>query len=142
MDACGGYGILAAKMNVHSGVAVLSIVGLGVLGSACSETAGSMPEAESSTGATTVSWLRVAPERGVPNSEVSLDVACLDSLGAMHSPILDIGPLNANPEGHQPWHLFGTATVRPDAAPGRYRIFSTCGASELSTDFTVVAPSR
>jgi hypothetical protein len=132
-------------MNARSGVAVLSIVGLGVLSSACAAAAGPMPEAESSsspTGVTTVSWLRVTPERGVPNSEVSLDVACLDSLGAMHSPVLDIGPLNADPEGHQPWHLFGTATVRPAAAPGRYRIFSTCGASELSTDFTVVAPSR
>lgn len=128
---------------MRSGVAVVSIVGLGVLGVACSQAAGSRPEAESSsTGETAVSWLRVAPEQGAPNSEVSLDVACLDSLGAVHSPVLDIGPLNGDPQGHQPWRVFGTATVRPDAAPGHYRIFSTCGAGELATDFTVVAPSR
>lgn len=90
-------------------------------------------------GVPSVSWLRVAPEQGTPNSVVSLDVACLDNLGAVQSPVLDIGPLQDNPEGHQPWHLFGTATVRPDAAPGRYRVSATCGASELSTDVTVVA---
>ncbi|MDQ4093042.1 MAG: hypothetical protein M3143_06455 [Actinomycetota bacterium] len=74
---------------------------------------------------------------------MSLDVACLDNLGAVQSPVLDIGPLKGNPEGHQPWRLLGTATVRPDAAAGRYRIVATCGASELSTDFTVLtAPSR
>ncbi|MGH3889803.1 MAG: hypothetical protein ACRDSZ_25110 [Pseudonocardiaceae bacterium] len=85
----------------------------------------------------------MTPEWGAPSSTVSLDVACLDNLGAVQSPVLDIGSLNGNPEGHQPWHLFGAATVRPDAAPGRYRVFATCGASELSTDFTVVAgPSR
>ncbi|MGH3778834.1 MAG: hypothetical protein ACRDRR_24375 [Pseudonocardiaceae bacterium] len=90
-----------------------------------------------------MSWLKVAPERGTPNSAVSLDVACLDNLGAVQSPVLDIGSLNGNPDGHQPWHLFGTATVRPDAAPGRYQVSTTCGASELSTDFTVVAgPSQ
>ncbi len=74
---------------------------------------------------------------------MSLDVACLDNLGAVQSPVLDIGPLKGNPEGHQPWRLLGTATVRPDAAPGRYRIIATCGGSEIATDFTVVAgPSR
>jgi hypothetical protein len=94
-------------------------------------------------GVSSVSWLRVTPEQSTPNSAVSLDVACLDNLGAVQSPVLDMGPLQGNPEGHQPWHLFGTATVRPDAAPGHYRVSATCGASELSTDFTVVAgPSR
>jgi hypothetical protein len=90
-------------------------------------------------GVPSVSWLRVSPEQGAPSSVVSLDVACLDDLGTVQSPVLEIGPLKGNPEGHQPWHLFGTATVRPDAAPGRYRVAATCGASELSTDFTVVA---
>ena len=85
-----------------------------------------------------VSWLRVIPGQGSPHSTVSLDVACLNNLGAVQSPVLDIGPLKGNPEGHQPWRLSGTATVRPDAVVGRYRIVTTCGASELSTDFTVV----
>lgn len=89
--------------------------------------------------APSVSWLRATPEQGGPNSTVSLDVACLDNLGTVQSPVLDIGLLKGNPEGHQPWRLLGTATVRPDAVAGRYRIVTTCGASELSTDFTVVA---
>jgi hypothetical protein len=70
---------------------------------------------------------------------VSLDVACLDNLGTVQSPVLDIGPLKGNPQGHQPWRLLGTATVRPDAVAGRHRVVTTCGADELSTDFTVVA---
>jgi hypothetical protein len=70
---------------------------------------------------------------------VSLDVACLDGLGAVRSPVLDIGALKGNPDGHQPWNVFGTATVRPDAAPGQYQISARCGASELSAAFTVVA---
>jgi hypothetical protein len=69
---------------------------------------------------------------------VSLDVACLDNLGAVRSPVLDIGALKGNPDGHQPWHLFGPGTVRSDAAPGRYQISATCGTAELSTAFTVV----
>ena len=126
-----------------------SIVGLGVLSAACAGAASS-----GGTGPTTgpssvpaevpsVSWLRVTPAQGTASSTVALDVACLDNLGTVQSPVLDVGPLQGHPEGHQPWHLFGTATVRPDAAPGRYRVSATCGASELSTDFTVVAgPSR
>jgi len=136
-------------MSVWGGFAVFSIVGLGVLSAACSGAASSGrtgPITEPSaapTGVPSVSWLRVAPEQGTANSAVSLDVACLDNLGAVQSPVLDIGPLQGNPDGHQPWHLFGTATVRPDAAPGRYRVSATCGTSELSTVFTVVAgPSR
>ena len=93
----------------------------------------------SADAAPSVSWLRATPGQGAPNSAVSLDVACLDDLGAVQSPVLDIGPLKGNPEGHQPWRLLGTATVRSDAVAGRYRIVTTCGASELSTDFTVVA---
>lgn len=85
--------------------------------------------------------MRVAPEQGVAGSAVSLDVACLDNLGTVHSPVLDIGALNGDPEGHQPWHQFGAATIRSDAAPGRHQIFATCGAEELSTAFTVL-PSR
>ncbi len=141
-------------MSVRTSFAAVSIVSLGVLTAACSGEAGPITEPSSSpTRATepsevtppvpSVSWLRVSPEQGAAGSAVSLDVACLDNLGAVNSPVLDIGPLKGNPDGHQPWHLFGTATVRSDAAPGRYRISATCGASELSTGFTVVpAPSR
>jgi hypothetical protein len=71
---------------------------------------------------------------------VSLDVACLDGLGAVHSPVLDIGALKGNADGHEPWNVFGTATVRSDAAPGRYQISASCGAGELSAVFTVLAP--
>lgn len=68
---------------------------------------------------------------------MSLDVACLDNLGAVHSLVLDVGPLAGNPDGHQPWHQFGTATVRSDAAPGRYTVSATCGTGQLSAPFTV-----
>jgi hypothetical protein len=88
-----------------------------------------------------MSWLRVSPEQGAPSAAVALDVACLDNLGAVHSPVLAIGIVQGDPAGHQPWHLFGAATVRPDAAPGRYQISATCGADELSAAFTVL-PAR
>lgn len=93
----------------------------------------------SADAAPSVSWLRATPGQGAPNSTVSLDVACLDNLGTVQSPVLDVGSLRGNPDGHQPWRLLGTATVRPDAVAGRYRVVATCGADELSTDFTVVA---
>lgn len=153
-------------MSVRTGVAIASIVVLGVLAVGCSGAARPSepssppsstaqppnvqpPDAQppelspTPTAAPGVSWLRVTPEQGAPGSPVSLDVACLDDLGAVHSPVLDIGALKGNPDGHQPWNVFGTATVRPDAAPGRYQISASCGASELSAAFTVVAaPSR
>lgn len=137
--------------SIWSGFVVFSIVSLGVLTAACSGVAGPITGTSSSPSptakpaelvepGTTVSWLRVSPEQGAAGSAVSLDVACLDNLGAAHSPALDIGPLQGNPDGHQPWRVSGTATVRSDTAPGRYRISATCGAGELSTGFTVVPP--
>lgn len=149
MEACGGYRAYCGGMRVRIGFAAVSIVGLGLLSAACAGHAGpgaARPLAEPSSsaeGAPSVSWLRATPGQATPNSAVSLDVACLDDLGAVQSPVLDIGPLQGNPEGHQPWRLLGTATVRPEAAPGRYRIIATCGDGELATDFIVVAgPSR
>lgn len=164
MEACGGDTAYCGGMRVRIGFAAFSIVGLGLLSAACSGSASPVsagsgatrsesaspgaarPLAEPSSSADaapSVSWLRATPGQGAPNSAVSLDVACLDDLGAVQSPVLDIGPLKSNPEGHQPWRLLGAATVRPDALAGRYRIVTTCGARELSTDFTVVAgPSR
>lgn len=162
MDACCGDTAYCGGMRVRIGFAAFSIGGVALLGAACSGSASPVsagagathselaspgqgrPMAEPSSPADvapSVSWLRTTPEQGSPNSTVSLDVACLDNLGTVQSPVLDIGPLKGNPEGHQPWRLLGTATVRPDAVAGRYRIFTTCGASELSTDFTVVAGS-
>jgi hypothetical protein len=127
---------------------IASTVSVGVLTTACSRPSEPSSRSQSSSPTTTplepppaasgVSWLRVFPEQGAPGSAVSLDVACLDNLGAVHSPVLDIGALKGNPDGHQPWHLFGRGTVRSDAAPGRYQISATCGAAELSAVFTVV----
>ena len=135
-------------MNVQTSVAVVS---LGVVAVACSaapkpsepSSAPSPPlEASEPTPAPTsepgVSWLRVAPQEGLRGARVSLDVACLDDLGPVHSPVLDIGALQPEPAGHQPWHRTGTATVHPDAAPGQYSISATCGAEMLSAAFTVV----
>jgi hypothetical protein len=138
-------------MSVRTSFIAVSIVSAGVFAAACSEAARSIIEPSSSptratepseptTPETVVSWLRLSPEQGAAGSAVSVDVACLDNLGAVSSPVLDIGPLKGNPDGHQPWRLFGSATVRSDAAPGRYRISAPCGGSELSTGFTVVPP--
>lgn len=150
-------------MGVRSGVAIASVVVLGVFGAACSGAARpvepsrpssspsltvepsataepSEPTATPTTAAPGANWLRVTPQRGTPGSTVSLDLACLDNVGVVHSPVLDIGALKGNPEGHQPWRLFGTATVRSNAVSGQYQISTTCGADELSTEFTVIAP--
>jgi hypothetical protein len=150
-----------AGMGVRAFFAIASIVSLGVLTAACSRPSepGASPSRSAvpselpsglpsglptvlpsglPTSAPGVSWLRVSPEQGAPGSAVSLDVACLDSLGAVRSPVLDIGALKGNPDGHQPWHLAGTATVGSDAAPGRYQVSTTCGTIELSTTFTVL----
>jgi hypothetical protein len=134
-------------MSVRTGVAVASIVSVGVLGAACSVAArpaepSSVPGRSiepSIRPAPGVSWLRVSPEQGAPGAAVSLDVACLDNLGPVHAPVLDVGALKANPDGHQPWHQSGTATVRSGAVAGRYQISTTCGADELSAAFTVVS---
>jgi hypothetical protein len=136
-------------MNVRTGVTIVSAVSLGLIVAGCGGAAqraepslspSATPEA-AELSAPGVSWLKVDPEQGVVGAAVSLDVACLDNLGIVHSPVLDIGALNGDPEGHQPWHQFATATVRPDAVPGRHQIVATCGTEELSTAFTVV-PSR
>lgn len=135
-------------MSIRTGVAVVS---LGALAMACSAAPGPA-EARSSPSpaiespgiesaappAPGVSWLRVSPEEGLRNATVSLDVACLDKLGSVQSPVLEVGALQSGPDGHQPWHLTGTATVRSDAAPGRYPVSAMCGTDELSAAFTVV----
>jgi hypothetical protein len=135
-------------MGIRAFVTITSIVSValvGVLTVACSRPSErpSEPSPPLSLPSTPgVSWLRVVPEQGAPGSAVSLDVACLDNLGAVHSPVLTIGALRGNPNGHQPWHLFGSGTVRSDAAPGRYQISTTCGAAELSAPFTVLPARR
>ncbi|MGH3719784.1 MAG: hypothetical protein ACRDRI_13300 [Pseudonocardiaceae bacterium] len=133
-------------MSVRAFFAIAGIVGVGVLTGACagpSEPSSSSSHTTELPGRTTsapgVNALTVSPEQGAPGSAVSLDVACLDNLGLVRSLVLDIGALKGDPEGHQPWHLFGTATVRSDAAPGRYQISAACGATELSAAFTVVS---
>jgi hypothetical protein len=126
-------------MSVRTGIAIVSVA---VAAVACS--AAPTPSERSPSLKTTpapepgVSWLRVAPQEGLRNATVSLDVACLDNLGPVRSPVLDIGALEPDPAGHQPWHRTGTATVHSDAAPGQYPITATCGTEELSAVFTVV----
>jgi hypothetical protein len=134
-------------MSIRTGIALACIVSLGALSAACSTaatpTGANSPPSRSTEPAPPptpgVSWLRVSPEQGGPNSAVSLDVACLEDLGPVNSPVLDLGALKGSPDGHQPWHLVGTATVRSDAAPGRYQISATCGVDELTAAFTVVS---
>ncbi len=137
-------------MTLRTGIAMVS---LGMLAVACSaapkpsEPGSSARQSSAPSSATVepsesstpgVSWLRVSPQEGLRGATVSLDVACLDNLGAVRSPVLEVGALKGSPDGHQPWHLTGTATVRSDAAPGRYPVSATCGTDQLSADFTVV----
>ncbi|MGH3693691.1 MAG: hypothetical protein ACRDRX_06810 [Pseudonocardiaceae bacterium] len=134
-------------MSVRTGVAMVS---LGVLAGACSTAPGSSaPEprvapspgveaAEPETSEPGVSWLRVAPQEGLRGATVLLDVACLDNLGPVRSPVLDVGALASDPAGHQPWHQTGSATVHFSATPGSYPISVTCGTEQLSAVFTVV----
>jgi hypothetical protein len=132
-------------------VAIVGIASVGMLAAACAGTASptdlksspsrttTHPVLESSpVPAPTASWLRLSPQEGLRNATVKLDVACLDDLGAVHSPVLDIGALQPDPNGHQPWHVFGTATVRPDAPFGAFPVSSTCGTQQLTATFTVV----
>lgn len=131
-----------------------AVVTLGMLTVACSavsqpsESGTSKPSQSSAPSSATVqpsessapgtSWLRVSPQEGLRGATVSLDVACLDNLGAVRSPVLEIGALKGDPDGHQPWHLTGTATVRSDAAPGQYPVSADCGNDQLSAAFTVI----
>ncbi|HEY6422816.1 MAG TPA: hypothetical protein VIY28_06125 [Pseudonocardiaceae bacterium] len=140
-------------MNVRIGVVAVRILTVGVLTAACSSAAGPPIEPSSAPGhpassagplepaTPPVRWLRVSPELVAPGSTVSLNVACLDKLGPVSSPALDIGPLKGNPDGHQPWNLFGAATVHSNAAPGPYRVSATCGPDELSAPVTVTPPA-
>jgi hypothetical protein len=84
-----------------------------------------------------VSWLQVAPGVGEKGQPVWLDLACADALGPVDSPALDIGPLSADSEGHQPWHLSARATVRGGPGPGDYPVTAQCGDHLLSSTFTV-----
>lgn len=128
-----------------------AVVGVGVLAAACAgaprpaevtppPSPGTTPPVPTTTPASVpgVSWLRLMPQEGLRGATVKLDVACLDDLSAVHSPVLDVGALEPDPNGHQPWHVFGTATVRPDAALGAYPVSATCGTQQLSATFTVV----
>jgi hypothetical protein len=135
-------------MNIRTAVAIVS---LGALAAACTAAPGlnepsapSSPVSRTSAPATSVpgtSWLRLSPQEGLRGATVSLDVACLDNLGVVRSPVLEVGALRSDPDGHQPWHLTGTATVRSDAVPGQYPVSANCGNDQLSAVFTVVPHS-
>ncbi|HZS21726.1 MAG TPA: hypothetical protein VFA63_12175, partial [Pseudonocardiaceae bacterium] len=138
-------------MRVWTVVASVGIASVGMLAVACTGTP-SPTDVRSSPGRTVTpqvptttpspalgeSWLRLSPQEGLRNATVKLDVACLDDLGAVRSPVLDVGALQPDPNGHQPWHLFGTATVRPDAPVGAFPVSATCGVRQLTATFTVV----
>ncbi|MBV9059545.1 MAG: hypothetical protein JO296_07845 [Pseudonocardiales bacterium] len=138
-------------MRVRIVVASVSIASVGMLAAACAGAA-SRTDVRSTPSRTTTSpvpattpaptsggsWLRLSPQEGLRNATVKLDVACLDDLGAVRSPVLDVAALQPDPNGHQPWHLFGTATVRPDAPLGAFPVSATCGTQQLTATFTVV----
>jgi hypothetical protein len=138
-------------MRARTVVVSVSIAGVGLLAAACagntsstevkvspSRTSTPAMQATTPESAPGASWLRLSPQEGLRNATVKLDVACLDDLGAVHSPVLDVGALQPDPNGHQPWHVFGTATVRPDAPFGAFPVSANCGPQQLTATFTVV----
>jgi hypothetical protein len=138
-------------MRVRTVAASIGIASVGMLAAACAGTASptdgrttpsraTAPPVPATTSASAPgeNWLRLSPQEGLRNATVKLDVACLDELGAVHSPVLDVGALQPDPNGHQPWHVFGTATVRPDAPVGAFPVAASCGTQQLTATFTVV----
>jgi hypothetical protein len=141
----------ARSMSIRTVVVTAGIISVGLLAVGCAGSAkpadvtpspshATIPSEATPTPAQApgLSWLRLSPQEGLRGATVKLDVACLDSLGEVHSPVLDVGALQPDPNGHQPWHLFGSATVRPDAAPGAYPVSAACGTQQLSATYTVV----
>lgn len=99
----------------------------------------SSPAAASTSSATPAPvprWIEVSPSSGSPGDRLSVEIACDVQPGAIRSMALTATTPQRNADGHQPWALFATATVRPVAA-GRYPVTVTCGGQQLATTLTV-----
>lgn len=73
-----------------------------------------------------------------PGATVPAQMGCEDPVTTpVTGPGVTGGPWQRDPEGHQPWAVFSTLTVAPDAAPGPVTVTATCGGRPLSATLTV-----
>jgi hypothetical protein len=71
---------------------------------------------------------------------VAAQASCAETDEAtLSSPVLQTVTLAPDPEGHQPWALHGSTTVRDDAEPGDYPVSAHCAAGPVETTLTVLA---
>jgi hypothetical protein len=74
----------------------------------------------------------------VPGATVPAQMGCEDPVTTPATgPGVTGGPWTRDPEGHQPWSVFSTLTVAPDAAPGPVTVTATCGGRPLSATVMV-----
>lgn len=86
--------------------------------------------------------LILTPGRAPRGATVTVQAACDTEPGPVTSPALSMGPLRRDPNGHQPWALRATGTVRPNAEPGPHPVMVTCGEQTLRATFTVLTDAR
>ncbi|MBP2471831.1 hypothetical protein JOF53_000703 [Crossiella equi] len=81
----------------------------------------------------------VTPAQGTAGQHVTVQVGCPRQPDPVVSRALALGALTRDPQGHQPWALRATGTVRRDVTPGVYEVSTTCTGVALRTTFVVRA---
>ncbi|MPZ66692.1 MAG: hypothetical protein GEU83_14670 [Pseudonocardiaceae bacterium] len=83
--------------------------------------------------------LALNPATVAPGQTVIATAACgAGDEATLASPVLAPVVLTADPDGHQPWALHGTTTVRQDAQPGDHDVVADCDGGAVSTVLTVL----
>ncbi|OXM61740.1 MULTISPECIES: hypothetical protein [Amycolatopsis] len=83
-------------------------------------------------------WLKLSAYSGHPGEKVSVAAACDDQASPLTTRALRVTqPLEANPEGHQPWALFAETVIR-DVPEGSYPVSFHCGGDPVTVYFTVL----
>ncbi|GHF22573.1 hypothetical protein GCM10017786_65750 [Amycolatopsis deserti] len=83
-------------------------------------------------------WLKLSAYSGHPGEKVSVAAACGDEASPLTTRALRVTqPLEANPEGHQPWALFAETVIR-DVPEGSYPVSFHCGGDPVTVYFTVL----
>ncbi len=87
-------------------------------------------------------WLKLSADSGHSGEKVSIQAACEDESGPLTTKALRVTkPLARNAEGHQPWALFGEASVA-DVRPGMYSVSFRCAGKLVATHFLVQAKQK
>ncbi|MEV4315230.1 hypothetical protein [Actinocrispum sp. NPDC049592] len=79
----------------------------------------------------------VVPGVARPGQHVTVQVNCAAEGGSVRSAVLSAGRLAANPDGHQPWAVFATGTVKSTAKPGKYDVTTVCEGRTRTGTITV-----